>query len=95
MKIELGVEAKDKVTGFSGIVTARATYLTGCDQYVLSPVVGEDGKVPEAHWFDENRLEVTGPGVVEAMKPNEIAVKKEETTGVKKGGPQANTPPIK
>lgn len=89
-KIELGAEARDKVTGFSGIVTARATYLTGCDQYVLSPKVDVDGKVPEAHWFDENRLVVTGPGVIEDMKPA-----KDEPVPAKTGGPQANTQPIK
>jgi hypothetical protein len=90
MNIRLGVEAKDIVTGFTGIVTARATYLTGCDQYVLSPGVDDDGKVPEAHWFDENRLVVIGPGVVEDMKPA-----KTKPVSEKKGGPQTNTPPIK
>lgn len=31
--IILGRKVRDKVTGFEGIVTGRATYLTGCDQY--------------------------------------------------------------
>jgi hypothetical protein len=33
--IELGQEARDKITGFKGIVTARLTFLYGCDQYGL------------------------------------------------------------
>ncbi|MGN6451310.1 MAG: hypothetical protein ACTHLK_22500 [Brucella intermedia] len=51
--ITLGATAKDIITGFEGVVTGRASYLTGCDQYLISPR-GEK----EARWFDEQRLEV-------------------------------------
>jgi hypothetical protein len=61
--IKLGVKAKDKVTGFTGIVTGRAEYLTGCNQYGIAPPAGKDGKIPDTMWFDENRLEVVGKGV--------------------------------
>lgn len=47
----------DKVTGFTGTVTGRVEYLTGCRQYLVQPRVGEKGKYPDAHWFDEDRLE--------------------------------------
>lgn len=61
--IELGQKAKDKITGFEGIITGRASYLYGCDQYCLVPSVGTDGKMAEGQWFDEGRVLVTGPGV--------------------------------
>ena len=53
----IGKEARDKVTGFKGIITSFCQHLTGCDQYYLQPkcVKGEhkDGK-----WYDVNRIEV-------------------------------------
>ena len=56
--IELGVIARDKITGFGGIVTGRAEYLTGCVQYMVTPPVKKDGSYAESGWLDEDRLEV-------------------------------------
>jgi len=39
--IPLGKKAKDKITGFVGIIIGRAQYLTGCDQYALVAEVVE------------------------------------------------------
>ncbi|WP_240533448.1 hypothetical protein [Sinorhizobium fredii] len=44
--------AKDQLTGFSGIVIGRAQYITGCDQYLLTPRTPDK----DAKWFDEQRL---------------------------------------
>ena len=52
--IKLGSFASDIITGFGGTVTGKATYITGCDQYLLSPKGGD--KQPQ--WFDEQRLSV-------------------------------------
>jgi len=57
-KFELGIKVKDQITGFSGVVTGRAEHITGCNTYGVIPKVGKDGKIIEANWFDENRLEV-------------------------------------
>lgn len=54
-KVELGSKARDSVTGFNGIVTGRAEYMTGCRQYCLS-ARAKGGKVGESAWFDEDRL---------------------------------------
>ncbi|MNY13045.1 hypothetical protein D3C86_1461590 [compost metagenome] len=59
----LGLEARDIVTGLTGIITSYCQYLTGCTQVSISPKVGADGKVPETHWFDIQRVELTGEGV--------------------------------
>lgn len=79
--IELGQKAKDKITGFKGILTGRAEYLYGCTQYVIVPEVAKDGKMGDGQWFDEGRIEVLGKGVlasaVRALKP---------------GGPQRDAP---
>ena len=79
----LGQKAKDKVTGFEGIITARATYLFGCDQYGLTPPA-VDGKCPESMFFDEGRIEIIGRGIL----PEEVQVEKN-------GGVQRDCPKIK
>lgn len=53
-----GMYAKDKVTGFKGVITARMDHLTSCNQYFLKPSVGEDGKMIDGNWFDEHALEI-------------------------------------
>lgn len=62
-QIELGVFVADEVTGFRGIVTGKASYLTGCDQYLVQPKSKQAGEGNEAdytwvegRWFDVNRL---------------------------------------
>lgn len=79
--IELGKLAKDKVTGFQGIVTGRAQYLTGCTQYVVVPPVAVGGGFQHGEWFDEGRLEVVGDGVSVA-----------DVAGPTAGGPQRDAP---
>lgn len=66
IKFTLGQTAKDKVTGFQGVMTGFCRYLTGCDQYLLAPKVDVDGKHVDAKWYDVNRLElVEGKETVE------------------------------
>lgn len=55
--IMLGQRARDRITGFEGIVTGRCMYLTGCDQYCLTSGVNANGQY-HAQWFDVARLEV-------------------------------------
>jgi hypothetical protein len=62
-KLEFGVIAQDKITGFTGMVTAKTSYITGCDRYYLTPRVDKDGKCPEGKYFDEGTLEVVGEGI--------------------------------
>jgi hypothetical protein len=71
--IELGKKGKDKITGFEGIITGRAQYLYGCDQYGITPAVDKEGKTKDTQWFDEGRIEIIGMGItaqaVKADKP--------------------------
>lgn len=74
--IQLGKKGKDKITGFEGIIISRVQYLFGCDQYGVAPAATQDGKVGDTIYFDEGRIEITGPGVtaeeVKADKPGGI-----------------------
>ena len=56
--MKLGDKVRDKVSGFEGIVTARTEWLNGCIRWSISPRVGEDGKLPDDSWFDEQQVEV-------------------------------------
>lgn len=78
--IELGKKGRDKISGFEGVITGRAQYLTGCDQYVLQPPI-RNGEMQKSEWFDEGRIEVTGEGVSAS-----------EVVSTKPGGPQRDAP---
>ena len=36
-KFEMGVQVEDVITGFKGTVTGYVKYITGCNQYLVSP----------------------------------------------------------
>ena len=59
MKIEnlitFGATYWDVYTGFKGVAIGFCTYQTGCDQVLLTPSVGDDGKRPQSEWFDVQR----------------------------------------
>ncbi|WP_350649596.1 hypothetical protein [Pseudomonas sp. HY13-MNA-CIBAN-0226] len=57
--IELGQKAEDKVTEFYGTIVARATYLTGCDRYLLQPPTSNGrNELLQPEWFDEGRIRI-------------------------------------
>ena len=60
----MGKTVKDKITGFKGVVTGYCQYLTGCNQALIQPPCGKDGKMPESYWVDEQRLDVQGRSIV-------------------------------
>lgn len=78
--IELGKKARDKVTGFEGILTSKVMYLYGCTQYGIAPPA-KDGKIEDARYFDEGRIEIVGKGILP-----------EEVKGEKPGGPNIDCP---
>lgn len=58
-KIQLGDKVKDTITGFTGIVIGRTTWLHGCDRLVVQPEgLTKDGKIFENSSFDEPQLVV-------------------------------------
>lgn len=74
MKINLGDEVKDKVTGFQGIAVATHQYLQGCVRISIQPTIDKDGKMADSATFDEPQLELIKKNVIttepsELMKP--------------------------
>lgn len=57
-KIALGSKVKDKVSGYTGIVTCRSEWLYGCLRYVVQSQDLHDGKPIEAIATDEDQLEL-------------------------------------
>jgi hypothetical protein len=71
----LGWNAKDKVTGFTGVVEHIGVDLYGCVQALLrAPVVVDksgEQKSAQVNWFDVSRLEKIGKRrVMEPIAPN-------------------------
>lgn len=63
--MKLGVQARDRITGFFGTVTGYCEYISGCHQVLLTPVVGEKGEHRDGHWFDVQRIEITDPQAIQ------------------------------
>ncbi len=58
MQIKLGQKCQDVVSGFIGVAVARCEWMNGCTRVTLQPPVDKEGKLPEAHTFDEPNLTV-------------------------------------
>lgn len=63
MHENLGRKAKDVITGFEGVATGYAEYVSGCAQFLLA-APSKDGKPGESVWVDEQRLKFTGKPLV-------------------------------
>lgn len=60
----IGQKAKDKITGFSGVITGKVEYISGCAQFLLQPKCKKDGIKPAAEWIDEMRLSVVDKKII-------------------------------
>ncbi len=54
----MGSTAKDKITGFSGVVTGRSEYINGCVHLMLE-AKAKPGMKPVHAWFDSDRCVTT------------------------------------
>ena len=59
MDASMGKSAKDKITGFVGIITGRSEYINGCVHIMLEAKI-KPGMKPVHAWFDEDRVVLTG-----------------------------------
>lgn len=76
--IELGQTVRDKVTGFTGIATAKIEYLNGCLQFhvrpkMATPKKGEAPKYPEGKYIDVEQLDVVGKSKIKLNERPEPA----------------------
>lgn len=68
---QLGDRAKDLISGFEGIVVAVTDWLYGCRRITLAPEkLDKDGKLVEAHTFDDAQLLVLQLGAVKQPDPS-------------------------
>lgn len=58
LKDFFGKTGKDVITGFVGVITGACSYISGCDQLLLSPLVDEKGGHRDGQWFDSSRVEI-------------------------------------
>ena len=79
----LGMQVRDQVTGYSGVVTSVCFDLYGCIQAVVNPGTDKDGKLQEASWFDVGRLTLVSNAPV--MKRPEFDWSPEKISGGYKG----------
>ena len=84
--IELGATVEDRISGFRGVVTGRAEYISGCRQYCVVPPA-KDGELKGVLWFDEDRLETVDAPKVVLARPAAVEPPP--------GGPQACPAPTK
>ena len=64
-KFELGSEARDTITGFSGIIVCRAQWIHNCNTYTLQPTeLQKDGSIKDTCTFDEPALKLIEEKIV-------------------------------
>ncbi len=57
-RIKLGARVKDKVSGFTGIVTARCEYLSEAPRVLVEAQATESGARAAESWYPETRVEI-------------------------------------
>jgi len=55
----LGDTVTDRITGFSGVITAVTTYLAGTPRVFVEPTIAADGAYREGQWLDIDRAVLT------------------------------------
>jgi hypothetical protein len=67
---KLGKKATDIITGFKGVITAKAEFLHAPPRYELTPEKLHEGAPIKPVWLDETRLKVGGTKIkVAEIKP--------------------------
>jgi len=59
IKVQVGDEVKDKITGFKGIAIVQHIYMQGCDRFTVINKSTRDKPEPTELSFDEPDLVVT------------------------------------
>lgn len=86
--LQMGDKVRDTITGFKGRIVARCQYINGCDQCLVKPSVGEDGKMPAGEWIDDQQLEPQA-----TRKPRTPATPSSYRSRSRGGGGMRETPP--
>jgi hypothetical protein len=68
-KFKMGASVKDRLTGFEGVVIARADYLDGSKGYTVQARGTVKGKIIGEEWIGEGRLELLNATIFEVDFP--------------------------
>lgn len=68
--LKLGDKARDRISGFTGIVVAITEWLNGCRRITICPQELKDGKPVESHTFDAEQVELVQDNAMPAAKPH-------------------------
>jgi len=78
-KFNLGDKAKDKITGFKGLVVRRTQWLNNCNTYGLQSIELKDGVPQDPQSFDEPQISLVEEKAVEVNNstggPNRLVSK--------------------
>lgn len=87
--IELGDKVKDPITGFTGIVVAKTTWLHGCNRMQVQPQeLTKDGAPKDGQVFDEMQLSLVKKAVIQSTNARPV-------TEGKTGGPRDDRSALK
>jgi hypothetical protein len=75
--MQLGDLVKDRITGLTGIVTGKHSWLYGCERVTVQPRAAKDGKPVEAFGVDAAQCEVIESGVIPNYDAMRAAAPKE------------------
>lgn len=69
-ELQLGMEVKDRITGYQGIAIAKTIYMQGCDRILVQRQMTADDKsiIPEPQAFDEPDMVIVGYGILPKPK---------------------------
>lgn len=72
LKHMFGYTGRDIITGFQGVITGACSYISGCDQVLLSPKCDDTGKAQEALWFDTSRITILAGEEIVALPKTKV-----------------------
>lgn len=68
----LGDEVIDSIENFRGIVVGTVQFISGCDQLLVQPPIGEDGKRITGYWIDIDRIKIIKRAVHQRAKVDRV-----------------------
>ena len=68
--VNLGDEARDKVTGYKGIVVCISEWISGCRRISIQTPGLHEGKPIQSQCFDAEQVELVEPEVAKVSKPS-------------------------
>lgn len=85
--VQLGDRVKDRITGFSGIVTGITTWLNGCRRVGVQPEKLDEGKLQDPQWFDEPQVDIVKRAVHVPFGQG-VAITPAAPAPARRGGPR-------